>query len=296
VPAGADKGALSEQVESARAAGAATLAAVEAAEAAFDRAAAGEAEEVEHDLARLRTVFGEAFPAASLFRPANRAPLAASLADATALLDGDPLAPATWLVQHAPVRPAVGRLSAVLSGAEALNRSDGVGAEQLQVAQLPHRPGDRWIALPGERPAGALGLVVHAPDGFRPDRKLAAWIVDAWQDVVPSDVETTGIGFHFDAPGARAPQTMLLPVPPNPDITAWSVESLADTVLEALSLTRLRVVDSDLVAALSRLLPAIYLAFNPEGMTPSLDVTKLIEHAIEADNAIFVSGGGGGTG
>ena len=65
-------------------------------------------------------------------------------------------------------------------------------------------------------------------------------------------------------------------------------------MLEALALSRLRVVEGDRVATLSRFLPAIYLAFNLEGATPSLDVTKLIERAIELDNAAFVSDGGGG--
>ena len=295
VPAGADREALAEQVQAVRAAGRATLAALRAAEAGIDRAAAGPTAEVEHDLSRMRAVFGQAFPAAPIFRAANRGALAASLADANALLEGDSLAPATWLAREALVRPAAGRLSAVLSGAEALGRSDGVGADRLQVAQLPHRPGDRWLALPGRRPAGSLALVLHSPAGVRPGGRMAAWVVDAWQDLVPDDTETTGVSFHFDAPGARAPQTLLLAVPPNPTATAWSLGSLADTVLEALALARLRAVESDRVAALPRFLPAIYLAYNQEGVTPSFDVGQLVERAIEIDNELFLAEQGGGS-
>ena len=68
VPAGADREALAEQVQAVRAAGRATLAALRAAEAGIDRAAAGPTAEVEHDLSRMRAVFGEAFPAAPIFR------------------------------------------------------------------------------------------------------------------------------------------------------------------------------------------------------------------------------------
>jgi hypothetical protein len=294
VPAGAGREALAVQVEAVRAAGSATLASLQAAEAGIDRAAAGPTAEVEHDLSRMRAVFGEAFPVAPVFRAANRGALRASLADANALLDGDSLAPATWLARQALVRPAAGRLSAVLSGAEALARSDGVGADHLQVAQLPHRSGDRWLALSGDRPAGSLALVVHTPDGLRPGRRMAALVVDAWQEVVPDDTETTGVSFHFDAPGARAPQTLLLAVPPSSTFTSWSVETLADTVLEALALARLRAVESDRVAALPRFLPAIYLAYNQEGVTPSFDVQQLVQHAIEIDNQLFLAEQGAG--
>ena len=61
VPAGADREALAEQVQAVRAAGRATLAALRAAEAGLDRSAAGPTAEVEHDLSRMRAVFGEAF-------------------------------------------------------------------------------------------------------------------------------------------------------------------------------------------------------------------------------------------
>lgn len=293
VPAGDDRDGLFAQAALARSSGAATLAAVQAAETAFARATATPAAAVEHDLARLRAVFGEAFPAAPLFTAANAAALGASLADATALLGGDSLAPATWLHQHALVRPSAARLATVLSGAEALGR--GVGADQLQVAQLPHSAGQRWIALAGERPAGSLGLVVHNPDGFKPDQPAAAWIVDAWQDVVPNASETTGVSFHFDAPGARAPQAILLAVPPSAAATEWSVETLAASVREALDLARMRAVDIDHLSAVPRFLPAIYLAFNLEGKTPSIDLGAILTQAIQLDNAAFTVEQSGGT-
>ena len=292
VPSGDERDALLAQVEQVRAAGRATLAALQDADAGFDRAAASASAQVDHDLARLRTLFGESFPAAPLFTAANAGPLGAALADAAALLGDDPLAPATWLAQHALVRPAAARLATVLSAAEALDRR--VGADQLQVAQLPHTPGDRWIALPGARPAGALALVVHSPGGLRPDRPLAAWVVDAWQDAVPNPSETTGVAFHYDAPGARAPQALLLAVPPSAAHVAWSLETLAGSVREALALARLRAVAGDDVAAIPRFLPAIYLAFNLEGRTPSVDVGQIIDAAIAFDNAAFSSEQNGG--
>ena len=66
-------------------------------------------------------------------------------------------------------------------------------------------------------------------------------------------------------------------------------------MLEALALARLRAVDSDRVAALPRFLPAIYLAYNQEGVTPSFDVGQLVERAIEIDNELFLAEQGGGS-
>jgi hypothetical protein len=290
VPAGGDRAALLAQAEAVRAVGGATLAGIRDAEASFDRADASAAAQVEHDLARLHAVFGRSFPAAPLFSAAASAgELAASLDDADALLGRDPLAPTTWLARHALVRPAASRLATVLSSAEARGRD--VGADQLQVAQLPHRARQRWVALAGERPVGSLALVAHSPDGLKPRRAVAAWIVDGWQDVVPSGSETTGVSFHFDAPGARAPQTLLIAVPPSATATAWSVDTLADTVREALALARLRAVEGDNLAAIPRFLPAIYLAFNLEGRTPSVNVGQIIDAAIALDNAEFAGGG-----
>jgi hypothetical protein len=292
VPGGADRGELEAQVERVRSAGAATLASLEAAQAGFVHGSASPAARVQYHLGRLRAVFGEAFPAAAVFRPANVDALAASLGDATAVLDGDPLAPTTWLAQHALVRPAVGRFVTVLEAAELLGRD--LGLDQLQVAQLPHLPGERWIGLPGERPEGSLGLVVHSPGGFRPRRPVAAWVVDAWQDVVPSAVETTGVSFHFDAPGARAPQTLLLAVPPNSTAASWSLETLAGTIREAHALARIRAVDLDQLTGVPRFLPALYLPFNLERLTPSVDFHALIDNAIRLDNEAFIAERDGG--
>jgi hypothetical protein len=292
VHADPDPGALEAQVERVRATGAATLASLDRLHAEFARASASPTAKVQHDLARLRTVFGEAFPAAAVFRPANADALAASLEDVTALLDGDPLAPTTWLAQHALVRPAVGRLVTALEAAELLGRD--LGLDQLQVAQLPHVPGERWIGLPGERPQGSLGLVLHSPGGFRPRLPVAAWVVDAWQDVVPSAVETTGLSFHFDAPGARAPQIMLLAVPPSSTATSWSLQTLAGTIREAHALARIRAVDLDRLEGVPRFLPALYAPFNLERLTPSIDFEALIDNAIRLDNEAFVAERDGG--
>jgi hypothetical protein len=214
-----------------------------------------------------------------------------NVAAAADLLDGDPLAATAWLTQHALVRAGAARLAGVLTASEMLG--GGLGLDALTVAQLPFAKGDRWIGLPrrkeSERPAATVSLVAHAPkvDFNRP---LAGLVVDQWSDVVPNDHETTGVSFHFDAPGARAPQTVLLAVPGNRRAPSWTVELLAGTVREAMALARMRALDLDDLDAVGRFLPAIYLPFNIEAKTPSINLFGMINAAIEADNLAFVEG------
>ena len=165
-------------------------------------------------LERLRAVFGDDFVALPRFVLADAADLAQSLAASTVLQGGDPLAVYPWLTQVQRVREPVARFSASLHAAEAV----GTAGLQLTVAQLPHVPGDRWVGLPGEpnqaMAAGRLSLVLQTDGSLDLSQPLAGLLVDEWVEVVPAPTETTAITFQYDAPDARAPQAMLLAVPP----------------------------------------------------------------------------------
>ncbi len=199
---------------------------------------------VEHHLRRLRIVLGEGFPALPLFQPAGAGGVAPSLADRAALLGGDDLAPLPWLHRVAMVRPALDPLSALLTAAEANGRD--LGLPHLDVVQLPHQPGGRWVALPPpedeEVPGGTVGIVVHAPDGIDPAGPAAGVVVDEWTEVIPATAETTALSFHYDAPAAHPPHAILLAVPGVPGTATWSFDELLGAVREAIALTRLRAV------------------------------------------------------
>lgn len=86
------------------------------------------------------------------------------------------------------------------------------------------RPGDPWQLDAG--PPDASGLVTastllaaFAPSGALepgadPERLVAVGLLDQWTEVVPAVDHTTTVAFHHDAPGARAPQAVLVAVPP----------------------------------------------------------------------------------
>ena len=228
---------------------------------------------------RLRAVFGAGFVALPRFTAANGAELQAALAASAATQAGDALAVLPWFARAQRVRDGVARLSASLQAAEA----SGAGERLcLAVAQLPFAAGARWIGLPetAAQPlaAGRLGLVVQLPAAVNATQPMAGLMIDEWVEVVPARSETTGIAFQHDAPGARAPQAILLAVPPvmGAPWTAWSLHRL---LLETLDAVKLRAVDAEAldnaalnpvagaqaVGELAHFLPALHFALNVDG-------------------------------
>jgi hypothetical protein len=99
------------------------------------------------------------------------------------------------------------------------------------------------------------------------------------------------MSFHYDAPGARAPQTIVVAVPGDPQAPSWTVEALAGTVRETVALARIRALDGDDLDAVGRFLPAIYLPFNLDAKTPSVNLAEIISRAVTAANAVFMEQG-----
>lgn len=224
-----------------------------------------------------QALLGEDFPVLPIAMAASATELSASLADRGALLDGDELAPTTFLLQRSLVRPAVQNLSELLTWAEICH--SGTGPTELDVMQLPHRPADRWIAtdLPsdGRVPAGRLSIVVHRTTPLEFGTPIAGLVIDDWSERIPSRAETTGVAMQFDAPGTRAPQAVLLAVPGNPESSHWTLDELTETVVEALDLARIRAVDPQQLWLAGRILPALYVANNVVGDTSAIDFGRL---------------------
>ena len=83
--------------------------------------------------------------------------------------------------------------------------------------------------------------------------------LDAWTEVVPPAAGTAAVTANLAAPDARAPNLILLAVPP--DISQpWTQEALLSVVDEALELADCRMVDLDATRRVPALLPAIYVA------------------------------------
>jgi hypothetical protein len=236
----------------------------------------------DYHLARLRGAFGPEFRVLPRFTPPNAADLGEAFAASDALQGGSSLEAITWLRRTARVRDGAARLDDAMLYAEAL----GGDPLDLSVGQLPFEPGDRWVGLSltaPQLPGGRLSLMALSPAGtvagLPAGTPLAGLLVDEWAEVVPGREETTGLAFHFDGPGARAPHAILLAVSPD-DRPEWDLETLEATVLEALELAKLRAVDLAALAEIGHYLPALYFGHNPSGETVSTDFGRVAESAV----------------
>lgn len=247
----------------------------EEADGAFDRTGASEAALRDHLVGLLRTVFGRDFTVLPTFTAPAGAELDAALG-AVGLLDGDRDAVERWLAQLVPVRPGVWRYDAV----RGLSRlTAGHRGERLQLAQLPHADGERWLGLPFDPaappdPGHRVSVVAEILPGFDPTAAQCGLMLDEWVERVPLPAQSTGVAFHYDQPSARAPQALLLAVPPE-GVASWDDSALTAVLTDTLALARARGVDLESLPALGQLLPALYFPFNPGGETVSLDWLRI---------------------
>jgi hypothetical protein len=221
-----------------------------------------------------REIFGRDFVLVPTFAPPRPAELGQALT-AGPDLGASAQDVTQWLQQAQRVRPALGRWRRLWLYASALGRP----APRLELAQLPHVPGEPWVGLAfgaGPRPpSGRLSLVLHRAVAASTTEAWAGLVIDEWPEVIPSRTETTGLAFHYDDPGAEAPQVVLVAVPPNA-APHWDLATLAEIVRDAFDLAKLRGVDGDFLGILGQILPAIYFSTNVKDDTVSTDFRDLL--------------------
>ena len=121
------------------------------------------------------------------------------------------------------------------------------------------------------------------PSGFDPTQPLAGLVVDAWAEVIPAAEHTAGVAFHYDAPGARPPQAIVLAVHPDPSPERWNLDYLLETVQETVSLAQLRTLSLRELDGFAGLIPALFLPNNYTRDVPSVSFKGLVEAAEAAD-------------
>lgn len=195
------------------------------------------------------------------------------ISDQAALLGSRKGAMTCWLQDSARVRPAAAALG------EAMLQGDLAGRPALDAwaAQSPAAPyGDAaakgWVGLPfpsalGDAPTTSVAIIGESVAGTVTGIEL-----DAWTEVIPASSGNAAVTANLRAPSARAPNAILIAVPPDPR-AAWTNASMFSVVDEALELAACRMVDLDATRRVPALLPAAYVAeYDPNG----LDVRKLL--------------------
>jgi hypothetical protein len=290
-----------------------------------DQVAATDAQRAHHAIDRLRRLFGKDFPVLPKFAiGAYATEFNASLAEQGALTVTDPWRINGWLTQIGRVREGTDRFTAVVSAHEVLCAPLASG--DMKVVQFPHRSGQVWAALPQawiekegtafdpkdvpeelqdylaarpgtpyrniQRAAPSLSIVLYAPgvQAIQAEQTIAAFVCDDWPEFIPDPFQTAAIGFHFDAPGARPPQTILLALPPQVAQEAWSFDDAVDVIHEAFDLAKLRGVrPRDLGGGLGAILPGNFL---PHTYTDDLPSVRMLELMREARRKMFSTAAG----
>lgn len=227
-------------------------------------------------IAQLQALFGPAFRALPTLAGSTEAQAAFERDEW--FLGSDPLAPTTFLQRIARVRENAGRFDQVLLYAEALGQQ---AQEHLGVGQFPVDDGARWVGLPVEEGPfwahGKLSVLAYRTEaGLDLSSAVTGLFIDEWSELVPEQQETAGIAFHANEPNARAPQAVLLAVPPKMKAANWSLDLLEQILRETLDLAKLRAVDLTALETVGHFLPAIYLAHNLGSATVSTDLKPLL--------------------
>lgn len=118
--------------------------------------------------------------------------------------------------------------------------------------QFPFTTNDRWLGLKFHDetdPADTFKIngdkllyTTHFATVFDKTKAQCGIIIDDWTEVIPNEVETTGVTFHYDQPNSEPPQTMLLVTPPQ-QIGHWQWNDLVDSLDETLLLAKKRAVE-----------------------------------------------------
>jgi hypothetical protein len=241
-----------------------------------------------YDLAILTQLFGEDFRVLPVVTPGNAAQLTQAFAASTALQGGHPLEAWRWVRRTGTVRQSAARLGEALLFAQTLGTGSG---RDLAVAQIPFDPAATWIGLPGPLPKlPTTGLVAQMAGAIDFTRGVAGLFIDEWTEVVPSDTQTTGVSFQASTPSARAPQSLLLAVSPDPS-KPWDLDTFEAILNETFDLAQQRLVDLDTLPWLGHFLPAIYIADSALDTAIGVRFKEIVKNA---NTAFLLSIAGGG--
>jgi hypothetical protein len=224
-------------------------------------------------LAVVQAVFGREFVLLEPCEPPFPSELALALGRGLEPSFGaTPGAVGKWFQQAARSRPALNTWRKLSLYATATERP----LASLEFAQIPYDAATAWVALPfaaeADRPAaGHISLALCREAKPAVNESWFGLFIDDWTDVIPNLRETSGVAFHFDNPGAEAPEAILLAVPPAP-AQSWDIETVAAILNETLDLAQVRAVDLELLGTLGQLIPAIYLPTDEANNTMSVNL------------------------
>ncbi|EOZ93596.1 hypothetical protein A33Q_3542 [Indibacter alkaliphilus LW1] len=166
-----------------------------------------------------------------------------------------------WQHDTALVRKNFAQLENFRMLQEVLNKPEtSVIPAQIPLSdQVPVAP--YWVAAEYPEsfdPEGDyLSFMLYGAENISVGDHAVGLVIDEWVELIPQKNQTTGIAVHYNQPDARAPQSILMAVPPEMK-GSLDLDQILLTVEEALNLAKLRTFEPDDIdnSSFAQLLPA----------------------------------------
>ena len=154
------------------------------------------------------------------------------LSDLTELMGPD------YLREYRNLRPAVSNLLALFDVGNDLKVFEDKREQRIEPADEPFKKQGNTDYL----------YLIPKATSLKNTTSLTFVLIDQWQEGIPNPEgsETTGIAVQFDSPQSEAPNAVIIAAPPylgSSDF--WSMDLLANTILETIDLMQIRLVGSD---------------------------------------------------
>jgi hypothetical protein len=230
----------------------------------------------------MEAVFGPDFRTLPDVDPPRFTEIQQALDARATLVAGDDAAPDKYLQRLAHARPRVSKWRKL----NMYSRVFGRARPRVDVVQLPFVPGEKWLGvgfdiddnpnpeqiqnLPEEGRTGVL-LLSYATS-LDPSITWRGLVVDDWTEVIPNQVEETGIAMHFDSPQSQAPQAVLVATP-SKATGNWTFSQLLASLEQTMDMMKIRAVSNELLD-MGQTLPMAIIPGN-EGV--SFAISTLIE-------------------
>lgn len=165
-----------------------------------------------------------------------------------------------WMLAAGRVHDGLGALDQAALLSEALADRTIIDPHLVQYPISPES-GDGWAAvdLPdfAEVRSRLCLFSVTDPEAALESGRLSGLLFDAWTEPIPDDEVTTGVAVNFDSPSSRAPNAVLLAVPP--ENRRWSAGLMVDTLRQTLIAGQNRAVGPETLQSYGHVIPSLFL-------------------------------------
>lgn len=198
----------------------------------------------------MQVVFGKEFRVIPLFKFYNPDELTLSVNDSSSILPSDnPLGVEEVITSISAVRNKVSSWDMARMLGESLYARE----EEVIPIQIPYIPDDIWYALPHpgnpEMKEGKYSFIMHLPKNvtsYDVSGLQAGLMIDEWVENIPHDTVTTGLAYHKNQPGAKAPNCVLVAVTPE-TTGSWTWDHILKILEETFESAKRRAVDPDIL-------------------------------------------------